>query len=37
MNQMPPGVVFHYCSLLNATIGGGGGRQIRRFSENSQD
>lgn len=24
MNQMPPGVVFHYCSLLNATIEGGG-------------
>lgn len=23
MNQMPPGVVFHYCSLLNATIEGG--------------
>lgn len=25
MNQMPPGVVFHYCTLLNATIGVGGG------------
>lgn len=26
MNQMPPGVAFHYCTLLNATTGGGGGK-----------